>query len=211
MKVQLRFIKLCLVIGTVLTSSIAFAQNDQEGGSVETDNNMMPGVPANPTAPSAQAKKGGGDPKKTEAGSSTPDPNAPLDSPYERKIFKEKRVLTYDDIREADVFFEKRIWRVIDVREKLNKPFMYPKEPFINIIMDAAKNKEVSLYSTVDGDEFKTALTAEEAKNIGSSVDTVVTYHPETYEAQIRLDTNVVNIDEIKQMHFKMSYLRSKN
>jgi gliding motility associated protien GldN len=206
MKVQLRFIKLCLIAGTVLTSSMAFAQDDTEGGSVETNNEIMPAVPANPTAAPAPGarKEAGGDPvKKTEAGSAAADPNAPLDSPYERKIFKEKRVLTYDDIREADVFFEKRIWRVIDVREKLNKPFMYPKEPFINIIMDAAKNKEVSLYSTVDGDEFKTALTAEEAKNIGSSVDTVVTYNPETYEEQIKVVANELNFEDIKRFRVK--------
>ena len=50
----------------------------------------------------------------------------PRDSPYERTNAKQKKALEYDHIREADVFFERKIWRVIDVREKMNKPFVYP-------------------------------------------------------------------------------------
>ena len=88
--------------------------------------------------------------------SSTPDEDKPLDGVYERSIIKETPPLKYDHIREADVFWEKKIWRVLDVREKMNKPFVYPEAPFIKIILNAAtsENPEITLYSTID-DKFR--------------------------------------------------------
>ena len=47
----------------------------------------------------------------------------PLDGAYQKVVTKEKEVIPYDFIREADVFWSKRIWRSIDVREKMNLPF----------------------------------------------------------------------------------------
>ena len=63
----------------------------------------------------------------------------PLDDIVEKRTITEKRVLAYDHIREADIFWEKRVWRVIDTREKMNLPFAYPERPFFSILMDAAE------------------------------------------------------------------------
>ena len=49
--------------------------------------------------------------------------DTPLDGFYKKENVKTKQVFKYDHVREADVFWEKRIWRVIDVREKMNLPF----------------------------------------------------------------------------------------
>ena len=72
----------------------------------------------------AQPPNGG---NVTESGN-TPD-NTPRDNFYDRYMYKEKQILAYDFIHEKDVFWEKRIWRVIDVREKMNHPFIYDKYP----------------------------------------------------------------------------------
>lgn len=204
MKVQTILAKLTLVAIMVVASTWSVsAQDGSEDRNVETDNSATPSVPGAAVAPTATtAKPGGGDPKKSEKPAVDPK-DIPMDSPYERKIYKEKRVLGYDHIREADVFFEKRIWRVIDVREKINKPFVYPKEPFINIIMDAAKNNEITLYSTVDGDEFKTPLTSDEAKSMGTNSDTVVTYDPETFVEKVTVVHNDLNWEDIKRFRVK--------
>src|SRR5262245_50133153 len=58
----------------------------------------------------------------------------PLDDVVKKEIMLERRVLSYQPVRESDIFWEKRIWRVIDVREKMNLPFAYPEEPFFKIL-----------------------------------------------------------------------------
>lgn len=145
-----------------------------------------------------------GNPKptnKTEA-SDPDDVDTPLDGVYERTTIAEKRILPYDHIREADVFWEKRIWRVIDVREKINLPFTYPKRPFITILMDAAEKGDITLYSVLD-DEFKNPLTADEAASIGASVDTIITFDPETFKEEIKVVRNELDYSNIKRFRVK--------
>ena len=134
--------------------------------------------------------------------SSNPDADTPLDGVYERKIIEETPPLKYDNIREADVFWEKRIWRVLDVREKMNKPFVYPENPFINIMLDAAKEEKITLYSTID-DKFTEALDPNEASTIGVSVDTIITFDPETFEEQMKVVRNELNWEDIKRFRVK--------
>lgn len=125
-----------------------------------------------------------------------------LDGVYEPTIIKEKRVLQHDHIREADVFWQKRIWRVIDVREKMNKSFVYPEDPFINIILNAAKEEKIKLYSVID-DKFTTELTPGEAASIGASVDTIITFDPETFAETMKIVRNELNWENIKRFRLK--------
>jgi gliding motility associated protien GldN len=132
------------------------------------------------------------------------DPNAdrPLDDIVEKRITFEKRLLPYDHIREADIFWEKRIWRVIDVREKMNLPFAYPERPFFSILMDASVNEEITVYSTED-DKFTSPLTADEVASMGATIDTVITFDPETYEEQIQIVRNDLNPEDVKRFRLK--------
>ena len=136
--------------------------------------------------------------------SSTPDEDKPLDGVYERSIIKETPPLKYDHIREADVFWEKKIWRVLDVREKMNKPFVYPEAPFIKIILNAAtsENPEITLYSTID-DKFTEALDPDEAAGIGMSIDTIITFDPVTFEEKMKVVRNELNWEDIKRFRIK--------
>ncbi len=126
----------------------------------------------------------------------------PLDDITEKRITFEKRVLPYDHVREADIFWEKRLWRVVDVREKMNLPFAYPERPFFTILMEAAKNGEITVYST-DDDKFTNPLKPEEVVQMGASVDTIVTFDPETYEEQIKVVTNEINPEDVKRFRIK--------
>ena len=67
------------------------------------------------------------------------------DRSYDRNVINEKEIIPYDNVREADVFWERRVWRNIDFRERMNLPFAYPKEPLIQIIMDKVKAKPNSI------------------------------------------------------------------
>ena len=134
--------------------------------------------------------------------SSFPAADKPLDGVVEKQTILEKRVLPYDHIREADVFWEKRIWRVIDVREKMNLPFVYPERYFFSILMDAALEGEITVYSTED-DKFSIPLTPDEVASKGASIDTITTFDPETYEEQIEVVRNELNPEDIKRFRLK--------
>jgi gliding motility associated protien GldN len=129
----------------------------------------------------------------------------PLDGAYIKTTTKEKDVIPYDYIREADVFWAKRIWRIIDVREKMNLPFKYPQQPLIQIIHTAAKNGELTVYdnNVVDGDQFKAVLSVEDVKKQGTRVDTVVQVNPLTLEEEQVVQKNDLTWDKIVKYRVK--------
>ena len=51
-----------------------------------------------------------------------------LDGVYVQEHIPTKRVVQYQHLREADVMWAKRIWRVIDLREKMNHKLYFPLE-----------------------------------------------------------------------------------
>jgi gliding motility associated protien GldN len=130
------------------------------------------------------------------------DVKKPLDGVVEKKLISERPVLAYDPVREADMIWERRVWRVIDVREKVNLTFTYPENPFFKIINDAAIKGEISTYSTED-DKFTKLLTKEEVATMGASVDTIVTFDPETYEEKKQIVRNEINWENVKQFRVK--------
>lgn len=60
------------------------------------------------------------------------------DWPYEKPGVKERKVIPHRYTREANMKFHKRIHRVVDTREKQNLPMHWPRNPFYNIIYEAA-------------------------------------------------------------------------
>ncbi len=136
----------------------------------------------------------------TESGASNAD--KPLDDIVEKRITVEKRILPYDPIREADIFWEKRIWRIIDVREKMNLPFAYPERPLFTIMQEAAESGEITVFSTED-DKFTVPLTPDEVASMGASVDTIATVDPETYEETFQIVRNEVNPSDVKRFRIK--------
>lgn len=92
-------------------------------------------------------------------------------------------------LRAANISWQKRVWRVIDVKEKINHAFSYPERPLISILLDAAEAGKIQLYSTLD-DKFTTPMTEEERLNIAGRPDTVPVFEDEgsqvTYEVIAR-------------------------
>jgi len=126
----------------------------------------------------------------------------PTDDITDKRTIETVRILHYDPVREADIFWEKRIWRVIDIREKMNLPFAYPERPFFQILQEAAENEEINVYS-VEDDKFTHRLSPEEVASMGASVDTVTTFDPVTYEEKIQVVRNELNPSDIKRYRIK--------
>lgn len=126
----------------------------------------------------------------------------PLDSPYEKTPEAAMPVLAYDHIRQADVFWEKRVWRVIDVREKMNKSFSYPQNPLISILLRGIENGEVIAYDAID-DKFSTPINHADIKQQLFQSDTISTYDPDTYEETLTVVQNEFNPEDVKRFRIK--------
>jgi len=129
----------------------------------------------------------------------------PLDGAWVKTTTKEKDVVPYDFIREADVFWAKRIWRIIDVREKMNLPFKYPQQPLSSIIHTAAKNGELTVYdpAVVDADQFKQVMSVDDVKKLGSRVDTVMQVNPVTLEEEQVIQKNEFDPGKVVKYRIK--------
>jgi hypothetical protein len=91
--------------------------------------------------------------------SSDPVEDIYLDDVVRRTMIFENRVLPYEPLREADIPWERRLWRVIDVREKVNLPFSYPPQPLFSILSDATQSGEIKVFKD---ENFKEMMTPEE-------------------------------------------------
>ncbi len=101
------------------------------------------------------------------------------DNAIERNLVKDRAPLAYEHIREDDAVYMQRVWREIDVREKLNLPFVYRadgdlgNQRFISILLSAIKNDGITAFAPVD-DRFTTPLTlAEIAESLTSKPRTI--------------------------------------
>lgn len=129
--------------------------------------------------------------------------DAPLDDVVKKDIMAERRVLAYQPIRESDIFWEKRVWRIIDVREKMNLPFAYPEEPFFKLLSDAATKGDLPVYAIDGTDKFTKRMSTDDVLSMLSKTDTVVTFDPETYEEKVQIVRNDINWEDVKRFRIK--------
>jgi gliding motility associated protien GldN len=94
--------------------------------------------------------------------------------PWQQRDRKDMQPLEYEYQREADVFWSKGTWRVIDTRQKMNKPFAYPARPLIQVIHEAAMHGLIKAYDpSVDyPDQFKKVMDTLAIASIGVTRDT---------------------------------------
>ncbi|MEL6718228.1 MAG: gliding motility protein GldN [Bacteroidota bacterium] len=125
-----------------------------------------------------------------------------IDGVVERTIQAEKAPLSYQALREADVSWEKKIWRIIDVREKMNLAFVYPNRPFYDILKEGIESGNLMAFSP-EADDFSIPMTNEEAMNIGVTVDTLLTISPGSYGEEIQIVRSEVDYSQIKRFRLK--------
>ena len=89
----------------------------------------------------------------------------PRDGAWDKEHSKDRKVVPYAFVREADVSWYTKIWRVIDFREKMNQTFYYPDESirdrvsFMQTIMGGLKEGSLTAYTD---DEFVKPLSYDE-------------------------------------------------
>jgi len=140
-----------------------------------------------------------------------------LDGAYVPEHIKERKVVPYPSLRQADVMWEKRIWQIIDMREKSNHPLYYPIERLQNrkslfdvVRYGLAEEKSITAYSTGplgQDDEFKTPLMVNEVEAMFSSIDTSMTEDLETGEFKQVIQQIDIESSDIKQFKLKESWV----
>jgi gliding motility associated protien GldN len=131
--------------------------------------------------------------------------STPLDDITTRSVVSEHKVLAYQPLREADIFWEKRIWRIIDTREKINLPFVAPESPLMTILTDAALKGDLTLYSTED-DRFTKPLTFDDLLKTLYRKDTILNIDVETGEEKVQIVQSEYNWEQVKRFRVKESW-----
>ena len=101
------------------------------------------------------------------------------DGVYTKENTRTRRAIPYPTLREADVMWSKRVWRVIDLREKMNFPLYYPDEKILDrkslfdVIKDAAMidGTVTCVDNPLTDDEFRFDMTKSEIENLLVSWD----------------------------------------
>jgi len=128
-----------------------------------------------------------------------------LDGIYVREAVPQRIPVPYPHLREADMMYTKRIWRIIDLREKVNHPLYYTtvriedRISFVQRLVDAIKYNEISAYDPTPDDEFTTLLSYNQVLLNMDALDKTKTQQSLT----TGLDTTVTVKGEIRWKEIK--------
>ena len=131
-----------------------------------------------------------------------------LDGVYVKEHNPARKPITYVHLREADMNWSKRIWRIVDLREKMNHPLYFPTTPinerksFIDVLQESIKG-DLTAYSDQD-DRFTLPLTQTEKEKLGGAGnDTIVVVNPDTGEEEKKVTKKEFFTPEVKQYMIK--------
>jgi len=137
----------------------------------------------------------------------SPNPQLTLDTlkivdVYEKIHIAEKKPIPYVPIREADVMWAKDVWRIIDLREKMNQPLYFPttsigkRMSFFGLVMYGVREHNLHAFKDDKYNLFS-------SKTMLGYKDLVVALGADTLlGGEIRLKTNLVKQLLVKEKWF---------
>jgi len=137
---------------------------------------------------------------------------------YDKINIPNKKPIPYPPVREADVMWAKIIWRIIDLREKVNLPLYYPTQPIdnrynlVSLLLKGIDTEGLTAYDAQDErNEFKVKLTKD-------AIDVVMGKEQKTIKVQDSsgnvTEKNVEGqreIEQVKQIMVKEKWFFDKN
>ncbi len=122
---------------------------------------------------------------------------------YEKENVPYRRPVPMPHLREADVAWSKMIWRMVDLRERVNHPLYFPTEPFgprmslIDVLMTGISNGEIVAYTD---EQFQVPRELEDVQRLLGAETTLETViDVDTGEEIVREVEGEVRTDEVRR------------
>jgi gliding motility associated protien GldN len=131
------------------------------------------------------------------------------DDIYAKEHVPNRKPVPYKFLREADAMYKKRVWRVIDLREKINLNLYYPTEPIgqerkslIDLLMWGISTEGLTAYNTED-DRFTQPMSRTQIENaFGATEQTINTFDEDGNEIPVTIKGEI-KTNEVKQYWLK--------
>ena len=138
---------------------------------------------------------------------------------YVKENVPQKKAVPYNYVREGDVMWSTTIWRMIDLREKMNLPLYYPTKPIGNrmnltdLLLFGIDNEGLTAYDPNDPlNEFKMQMTKEQIDAaMDAGIDTIRITDVNTNELITKIVPKERRTDQVKQVLVKEKWFFDKN
>jgi gliding motility associated protien GldN len=128
-----------------------------------------------------------------------------------------RKPVSWTPLREADVMWSKRVWRVIDLREKINLPLYYPDVPTNNLksLFDVLKEgvetgKLTCFGNALMDDEFQYPMTKAEYEGLIKTWDTLEVQNPTTLEYERVASQRIIESSQVWKYWIKEDWFFDK-
>jgi len=140
-----------------------------------------------------------------------------IDGAYKRADLTARKPTAIPYPREADVMWSKKVWRIIDLREKMNQPLYYPTKEMegrfnlVNLLIQGIKDGKLTAYDAKNDDEFKVPMSYEQVKEaFGATTRTRKVRNVDTGEMEDKPVTGEIRSEEVKQFMVKEEWYFDK-
>lgn len=140
-----------------------------------------------------------------------------IDGAFQRTDLYNRKPTALPSPREADVMWSKKVWRIIDMREKMNQPLYFPtqeiegKNNLLNIFLSGIKDGKLTAYDAKNDDEFKVPMTYEQVKeSFGATTRTTQVRNVDTGEMMPTQVVGEIRSEEVKQIMLKEEWYFDK-
>ncbi|OFX62814.1 MAG: hypothetical protein A2066_03675 [Bacteroidetes bacterium GWB2_41_8] len=140
-----------------------------------------------------------------------------IDGAYKRNDIYKRKPTPLPYVREADVMWSKMVWRIIDLREKMNQTLYFPtkevqgRRNLVNLFVEGIKDGKLTAYDAKEDDEFKVPMTFDQVKEaFGATTRTMKVRDIDTGEMIDKPVTGEVRSEEVKQFMIKEEWYFDK-
>lgn len=140
-----------------------------------------------------------------------------INGAYQATDISQKRPMPLPSVREADVFWSKKIWRIVDLREKMNQTLYFPtnemdgRQNLISLLLEGIKSGQITPFDARLDDDFKVPMTFEQVQEaFGAEATTEETIDFDTGERKTVTIQGEIRPNEIKQYMVKEEWYFDK-